>query len=90
MEKVLCTNTDAIRIELAHEVEEAEFNLHRAEVLARLRFLTGIPTIGLTSERVEAKQNTKLFTPQDKFEYLAAQNPLLRKLKTDLDLDITY
>ncbi len=81
---------DMVTLHLAHGVDEEEFNQHRSDILVRLRELTGLQTIGLNSERIERKEEAKLFTPQDKFEYLAKQNPLLKKLKSDLDLDITY
>ncbi|MEQ9188458.1 MAG: DNA polymerase III subunit gamma/tau [Cryomorphaceae bacterium] len=80
----------SLTVHLAHDVDEEEFNLHKADLLAKIRTYTGQNDLGLTSERIEGKEETKLFTPQDKFEYLAKQNPLLRKLKSDLDLDITY
>jgi hypothetical protein len=79
-----------VTLHLAHGVDEEEINQHRSDILVRLRELTGLQTIGLNSERIERKEEAKLFTPQDKFEYLAKQNPLLKKLKSDLDLDITY
>ncbi|NQV52298.1 MAG: DNA polymerase III subunit gamma/tau [Flavobacteriales bacterium] len=81
---------DTISVHLSHEVDEEEFNNHKADLLAKIRSYTGQKGLGLTSERIQGKEETKLFTPQDKFEYLAQQNPLLRKLKSDLDLDITY
>ncbi len=81
---------NTITVHLSHEVDEEEFNQHKADLLAKIRNYTGQKGLGLTSERIQGKEETKLFTPQDKFEYLAQQNPLLRKLKSDLDLDITY
>jgi DNA polymerase-3 subunit gamma/tau len=77
-------------IQLLHEVDTEEYNQHSADILSALRNYTSDGSYGLRSVLIEGKEETKLFTPQDKFEYLAKQNPLLRKLRSDLDLDITY
>ncbi len=81
---------NTLTIILSHEVDQEEFVQHSASVLSKLRALIQNPTLGLKILVQETKHETKLFTAQDKFEYLAGQNPTLRKLKQDLDLDISH
>jgi DNA polymerase-3 subunit gamma/tau len=81
---------DTVTVVLSHDVDQEEFNLHRSDVLGDLRRLTRNRNLQLTTRVDEQQTDEKLFTPQDKFEHLAKQNPLLRKLRSDLDLDITF
>jgi len=81
---------ELITVILSHEVDQEEFIQHSAHVLMKLRQYMHTPSLGLKILVQETKHETKLFTAQDKFEYLAGQNPVLRKLKQDLDLDISH
>jgi DNA polymerase III subunit gamma/tau len=81
---------EVITVILSHEVDQEEFIQHSAHVLMKLRQYMQTPSLGLKTLVQETKHETKLFTAQDKFEYLASQNPVLRKLKQDLDLDISH
>ncbi len=81
---------DVITVILSHEVDQEEFVQHSANVLMKLRNYMHNPSLGLKTLVQETKHETKLFTAQDKFEYLAGQNPALRQLKQDLDLDISH
>jgi DNA polymerase-3 subunit gamma/tau len=84
-------NADNIlTIGLQHNVEEEEFGLHSSDFLQDLRRLTGNKDLQIQTEITEVKIESKLFTPREKFEHLAKQNPSLIKLKQDLDLDIAY
>lgn len=79
-----------ITVALHHGVEEEEFNQHKSDVLQGLRELCGDSAIQLQTAFMESKEETKLFGPKEKFEYLAKKNPKLIKLKQDLDLDIHF
>jgi len=81
---------NVLTVVLSHEVDQEEFVQHSADVLMRLRNTTHNSSLVLKTLVQETQHETKLFTAQDKFEYLAGQNPALRKLKQDLDLDIAH
>ena len=83
-------NNNFISIGLQHDVEEEEFSHHSADFLQNLRKLTGNKDLQIQTENKEVNIKSKLFTPREKFEHLAKQNPSLIKLKQDLDLDIAY
>lgn len=79
-----------ITVALQHGLEETEFDQHKADVLKTLRDLTNDRSLQLQTSFVETKAETKLFSPKEKFEYLAQKNPDLIKLKKELDLDINF
>lgn len=83
------TATDVMVI-LQHEIEEQEFNQHKAKVLSRLRAFTGNISLSLSTKTEAIESNVKLFSSKDKFQDLAQKNPALIKFKQDLDLDISF
>ncbi|GAB5538506.1 MAG: DNA polymerase III subunit gamma/tau [Salibacteraceae bacterium] len=82
--------SNIIEVGIQHNVEQAEFDLHRTELLETLRSYTGRVDLQITSKESVQKTSTKLFTPKDKFDHLAAKNPALKTLKQRLDLDISF
>ncbi len=63
------------------------------ELLTTLRNELNNGKITLETEIVEEKEeenNNKLYTMEDKFNYLAQKNKVLQKLKKDFDLDFDY
>lgn len=81
---------NSLTIHLSHQIEQEEFSLHSADVLATLRNTTGNHELNFETTLSEQKTGSKLFTATEKFQYLADKNPLLHKLKQDLDLDISH
>ncbi len=77
-----------LSIKLLHEVEEGEFDTHKTDLLSSLRRLTRDSEISFVNSISATHTEAKLFSAKDKFNHLAEKNPLLHKLKSELDLDI--
>lgn len=82
-------NGKELAIKLLHEVEADEFDSHKTEILGKLRNLCQDKDIGFVNSISKQHVEVKLFGAKEKFQHLAEQNPLLHKLKSELDLDIT-
>jgi hypothetical protein len=60
----------------------------RAELIAFIQNATGLSDIEVITEVSASAQNgTKIYTEQDKLDFLVRKNPELRKLKTRFNLD---
>lgn len=60
----------------------------KSDLLAHIRERTGISEVEIISEVAEKEQNEKrIYTEQDKLEYLVKKNPELSKLKSRFNLD---
>lgn len=69
----------------AHELEE-----NMLELLGRLR--TALRNTALT-HRIEVDQSIREhlpYTPREKYDYLRSKNPLIEKMRHDLDLNIDF
>lgn len=81
------------RIELTvdNPVQEDQFNDIRTEFLAELRRRTGHPRLNVVPVVVQAAPTArKLYTSNDKFEYLAERFPALREAKQRLGLEADF
>lgn len=80
-------NLDTFTVFLNHEVDQEEFSQHSASVLQELRTLTKNTSLQLKTEIKEQTSSRKLFTSQEKYEFMVNKNPNLEQLRRDLDLD---
>ncbi|MEX2595310.1 MAG: DNA polymerase III subunit gamma/tau [Salibacteraceae bacterium] len=80
-------DNDVITVRLNHNVDQEEFSQHSADVLNQLRLLTGNKKLALTAKIETIETKSKLFRTQDKFDHFVNQNPSLKRLRQDLDLD---
>ena len=78
-----------IRVLLNTEAQNDNFQKNiKGELTAYIRESTGLPMIEITTEVVEqASENKKIYTDQDRLEYMLRKNPELGNLKTRFGLD---
>jgi DNA polymerase-3 subunit gamma/tau len=82
-----------ISLQLENPLQKETLSEILGELLTNLRNELNNGKITLETEIVEEKedtQNNKLYTMEDKFNYLAQKNKTLQKLKKDFDLDFDY
>ncbi len=80
----------SIEIVFDNSIQQEEFNEHiRQDLLIYLKGKLNNELISLTSTvKVEADKKARLYTSNEKFEYLVKKNPDLGKLKQEFNLDI--
>jgi DNA polymerase-3 subunit gamma/tau len=81
-------NATIITVTLASQVEDMVLNTMKTSLITFLRDRTGNSSLMVEGQIVEqANDERKLYTTKDKFEHLAAKNPVLKELKERLGLD---
>jgi DNA polymerase-3 subunit gamma/tau len=79
-----------IKLTLPNSFQSLTIEALQQELLTHLREKLNNGNIMLITE-VEKTENKKLiYTNSEKFEYLAGKYPLLRDLKSHLDLDVNF
>jgi DNA polymerase-3 subunit gamma/tau len=80
-----------IHLALDNPIQIDQFNNFRQEFLTELRRRTGHPRLNVQPEVVAAAPTArKLYTSNDKFDYLAAKFPMLQEMKQRLGLDADF
>ncbi|UPL51168.1 DNA polymerase III subunit gamma/tau [Hymenobacter sublimis] len=80
-----------IMLRVDNPVQEDQFNEFRAEFLGELRRRTGYPRLNVQAEVVERiETGRKLYTSNDKLEYLMEKYPMLTAMKQKLGLDADF
>ncbi|GAB3234497.1 DNA polymerase III subunit gamma/tau [Hymenobacter seoulensis] len=80
-----------IMLRVDNPVQEDQFNEFRAEFLGELRRRTGYPRLNVQAEVVErVETGRKLYTSNDKMEYLMEKYPMLTAMKQRLGLDADF
>lgn len=78
-----------VHLELTGTVEEMLFQSLRSSLITYLRDRTGNSSLLIQTRISEPTTNgeKKLYTTKDKFDHLAAKNPVLKEMKERLGLD---
>ena len=80
-----------ITLSLDNGIQVDQFNYFRQEFLTELRRRTGHPRLNVQPEIVIAAPTAKkLYTANDKFEYLAGKFPMLQEIKQRFGLDADF
>jgi DNA polymerase III subunit gamma/tau len=79
-----------IILHLENHVMMDQFTSLRPEVLRELKKETGNRSIKLKAEVMEVQDDKKLYTSQDKFNYLAEKYPVIVDMKQRLGLDTDF
>ncbi|MFC5409647.1 DNA polymerase III subunit gamma/tau [Larkinella bovis] len=79
-----------IHIALDNSLQNDLLNDLRQDLLTYLRQTLHNSQIQLESTIVQQEMRRMIYTPQDKFNYLAEKNPALLELKRTLGLDVDY
>ncbi|WP_089320198.1 DNA polymerase III subunit gamma/tau [Pontibacter ummariensis] len=79
-----------ITLHLENHVMLDQFTSLRPAILGELKRVLGNRNIKLSAEVVEMQEERKLYTSQDKFNYLAEKYPLLVDLKQRFGLDTDF
>jgi DNA polymerase-3 subunit gamma/tau len=78
-----------ITVLLDNAIVEEAFLSVRGDIQQRLRSELGNPDIFLQCEITESQeQERKPFTAKEKFEALLSENPVIKELRDEFDLDI--
>lgn len=82
-------NVDSVlKIQLANRSQQTHFNEIKHRLLNFLHSELQNTKIDIEVEVVESESNqNKLYTTKDKYEYLVQKNPILAKMKQQLNLD---
>lgn len=83
-------SANAIEIELNSSLELSILERFEQELITFLRNHLENDVFELKKTVKEDKQEKKLYTSTDKFNYMAEKNPALRKLKDKLGLDFEF
>ena len=84
------TDGHDISIHLGSQLEMSILDKFEQEVIQYLRKELTNDFINLTKEVKSQVEKQKLYTSQDKFDYMIDQNPVLKDLKDKLGLDFEY
>ena len=79
-----------IRLVLDNKLQEAALNDIKAELMGHVRRELQNRTIQLEHSVVIADVKKLIYSPQDKFNFLANKNPALHDLRKALNLDVDY
>ncbi|WP_299703291.1 DNA polymerase III subunit gamma/tau [uncultured Pontibacter sp.] len=79
-----------IVLHLENHVMMDQFTSLRPEILRELKKETGNRSIKLKAEVIEVQEGNKLYTSQDKFNYLAEKYPVLVDMKQRFGLDTDF
>ncbi|WP_161889108.1 DNA polymerase III subunit gamma/tau [Pontibacter russatus] len=79
-----------ITLHLENHVMLDQFTTLRPSLLAELKKELGNRSIRLTAEVMELEEGNKMYTSQDKFNYLAEKYPLLVDMRQRLGLDMDF
>ena len=85
-------NDGALLVLLNSELQRDNFLKNiKSGLLAYIKNVTGLSAIEIVTEVSETNQNgKKIYTEQDKLEFLVGKNPELEKLKTRFNLDFDH
>ncbi|RAU82637.1 DNA polymerase III subunit gamma/tau [Pontibacter arcticus] len=84
------SDDNELTLHLENHVMLAQFTTLRPILLSELRKELGNKSIKLKAEVIELQDENKLYTSQDKFNYLADKFPVLVDLKQRLGLDTDF
>ena len=87
-EPVRLDGTPAFELRISNSMQERELNGYRHELLAFLRSRLGNSQVDMRLRMEEVQEATKLLTPEDKYRHMAAKNPALTKLRSELGFEI--
>lgn len=79
-----------IRIKLANPLQEDILERFKAELMVYLRKTLNNNNVKLSYTFVQETEKRMIYTPQEKFNYLAEKQPLLRELQKRLMLDTDF
>ena len=81
-------NATMVTVTLLSQVEDMVLKTMKTSLITFLRDRTGNSSLMVEGQIVEQSNGEKrLYTTKDKFEHLAAKNPVLKELKDRLGLD---
>lgn len=72
---------------LSNPIQETMLNEFRLELNTFLREHLQNASVQVVGELRAAEEKKMIYTPRDKFEYLASKNPMFKELKDRLGLD---
>ncbi|QCR25107.1 DNA polymerase III subunit gamma/tau [Pontibacter sp. SGAir0037] len=84
------SDQNELTLHLENNVMLDQFTSLRPALLAELKNQLGNRSIKLKAEVIEMQHEQKLYTSQDKFNYLAEKYPVLVDLKQRLGLDVDF
>jgi len=84
------SDQNEITLHLENHVMLDQFTTLRPSLLAELKKELGNRTIRLKAEVMELQEENKMYTSQDKFNYLADKYPMLVDMKQRLGLDMDF
>ena len=87
-EPVRLDGTPAFELRISNSMQERELNGYRHDLLAFLRSRLGNSQVDMRLRMEEVQEATKLLTPEDKYRHMAAKNPALTKLRSELGFEI--
>ncbi|MFC6997236.1 DNA polymerase III subunit gamma/tau [Rufibacter roseus] len=79
-----------VHLHVENDVQVAEFNSFKPEFLMYLRQGLGHNRLQVHIDVVQQENGRKLYTTQDKYNYLSEMYPVLKDLKTRLGLDTDF
>ncbi|MDX5427856.1 MAG: DNA polymerase III subunit gamma/tau [Bacteroidota bacterium] len=79
---------DQMVLVMENQTQEAYFNEERQSILTRIRKELNNYYLDFQIHIERHKDLSKPYTPQEKFAHMSERNPLLKKLKDDLELDL--
>ncbi|MBC3539256.1 DNA polymerase III subunit gamma/tau [Rufibacter sediminis] len=79
-----------VHLQVENEVQVAEFNSFKPEFLLYLRQALGHNRLQVHIDVVQQESGRKLYTSQDRYNYLADMYPVLKDLKNRLGLDTDF
>jgi DNA polymerase-3 subunit gamma/tau len=86
--KPLAVDGSKVTLTLDNTIQEQNFQDNKRDLLYFLREKLDNYAINITIKIVEGTQTLEPYSPQEKYQHLLEKNPLLNKLKTDLNLEI--
>ena len=77
-----------VALELDNDIQVDFFNEERTEILSYLRKKLNNYALQFETRRAANTKVLEPYTPQEKYEYMLKKNPMLKKFRDKLDLDL--
>ena len=87
-DKPLTVDGPKVTLTLDNNIQEQSFEAIKRDLLYFLREKLNNYALNISVQIVEGTQKLEPYSPQEKYQYLLAKNPLLEQLRTDLNLEI--
>ena len=76
-----------VKVTISSPLQEDLINEFRTEIVQYLRLNLRNRSVTLTTNLIKPDSKKMIYTPQEKFNYLADKNPVLKELQERLGLD---